>query len=153
MKKQFVLFSTVFIAINFLLSSCQQDDNLVLKTKTQLATQGSWSFEKATTGSPATDISASIPACYKDNVVTFSASMSGAVQNTIVCTPTDTTPATFTWSFQSGETVLALNAPLFPGGSTNFTIVSLTETSLVISQDVIVPPAVTPTNIVFYYKH
>ena len=152
MKKQFVLFSTVFIAINFLLSSCQQDDNLVLKTKTQLATQGSWSFEKATTGSPAADISASIPACYKDNVVSFTSSTNGTVLNPVPCTP-DTTPATFTWSFQSGETVLALNAPLFPGGSTNFTIVSLTETSLVISQDVIVPPAVTPTNIVFYYKH
>jgi hypothetical protein len=152
MKKQFPLFSTVFIATIFTLSSCQEDDNLpVIKTKTQLITSASWSFEKALQGT--VDISAQVPICYKDNVVSFTSSTAGTVNNPVVCTPTDTTPATFTWSFTSGETVLSLNAALFPGGSNNFNIVTLSETSLVISQDVIIPPLTTPTNVIFYYKH
>jgi len=152
MKKQVTLFSAVLIA--FMLTSCQEDDNLpVIKTKTQLITTGSWNFDKATTGTPPVDISINVPACYKDNVVRFTSATNGAVDNPVVCTPTDVTPATFTWSFQTGETVLSLNAPLFPGGSNDFNLVSLSETSLVISQNVTIPPSPTPTNVVFYYKH
>jgi Lipocalin-like domain len=153
MKKQFAILSIVVTCAIFLFPSCQDDDPFVLKTKTELITQGSWSFEKATTGNPPIDVSLQVPACYKDNVVSFVASGNGSVQNTVVCTPTDTTPATFTWAFQTNETVISLNAPLFPGGSSTFNIVTLSETSLVISQDVVIPPATTPTNVVFYYKH
>lgn len=153
MKKQFVLLGIVFFAAIFTLFSCQPDDNLpVIKTKTELITQGSWSFEKATHATLG-DISSQIPACYKDNVVRFTSATNGTITNTVVCTPTDTTPATFIWSFQSGETVLNLNSPLFPGGSNNFNIVSLTETSLAISQDIVVPPNPVAVNVVFYYKH
>lgn len=153
MKKQNTLFAIVALTAIFFFPSCQDDEGFVLKTKTDLIVQGSWSFEKATTGNPPIDVSIQIPACYKDNVVSFTANGNGSVQNTVPCTPTDTTPATFTWSFQTNESVLSLNAPLFPGGSSSFNIVTLSETSLVISQDVIVPPATTPTNVVFYYKH
>jgi hypothetical protein len=152
MKKQLTSLSTALFAAMIMLSSCQEDDNLpVIKTKTQLITQGSWNFEKATQGT--IDITTSVPACYKDNVVRFTSATNGTVNNPVVCTPTDTTPTSFTWSFQSGETVITLNAPLFPGGTNSFNLVTLTETSLVISQDVTVPPSPTPTNVVFYYKH
>ncbi len=151
MKKQVAILSTAFIATIFVLSSCQNDDNLVLKSKTQLITQGSWKFDKATSGTPATDVSASIAACYKDNVVSFTSSTNGTVSDGVPCaTPA---PANFTWSFQSGETILSFDAALFPGGGNNFSLVALTENSLVISQDVIVPPSPTPVNVVFYYKH
>lgn len=152
MQKQFPLFTIVFIAAIFTLSSCQEDDNLpVIKTKTQLITQGAWRFDKAFQGT--FDVSAQVPICYKDNVVSFTSGTAGTVNNPVVCTPTDTTPATFTWSFQSSETVLSLNAALFPGGSNTFNIVTISETSLVISQDVIIPPATTSTNVIFHYKH
>jgi Lipocalin-like domain len=151
MKKQFPLFSIVVIAVIFFFPSCQEDDNLpVIKTKTQLITSGAWSFDKAFQGT--VDISAQVPICYKDNIVSFTSSTNGTVLNPVLCTP-DTTPATFTWTFQSGETVLNLSAALFPGGNTNFNIVTLSETSLVISQDVIIPPLTTPTNVIFHYKH
>lgn len=152
MKKHFLLFSTVFIASIFLLSSCQEDDNLpVIKTKTQLITQGAWSFDKAFQGT--TDISAQVPICYKDNVVSFTSSTNGTVLNPVPCTPPpDNTPTSFTWTFQSGETVLNLSAALFPGGQNNFNIVTLNETSLVISQDVMIAPP-TSTNVIFHYKH
>lgn len=153
MKRQFASFCAVALLSVFLFPSCQDDDPFVLKSKTELLAQGSWSFDKATTGNPPVDVSINIPACYKDNIVSFTTNGSGSVQNTVVCTPTDVTPATFTWTFQTNETVISLNAPLFPGGSSSFNLVSLTETALVISQDVVVPPATTPTNVVFYYKH
>lgn len=153
MKKRFALLLALPVALLFF--ACEKEknnnDDNTTKTKTELITTGSWSFDKAMSGG--VDISGSVPACYKDNIVSFSTSLNGSVANTVVCTPTDITPATFTWSFQSGETVLALSAPLFPGGTGNFTVEAITSTSLVVSQNVIIPPSSTPTNVVFYYKH
>lgn len=148
MKKQ--LYFLLAIS-SFLFIACdKKDDNTPApKTKTQLIAQGSWSFDKALSGS--FDVSSQVPACYKDNVVTFTTALTGTVSSTITCTPTDVTPATFTWSFQSGETILALNAPLFPGGTGNFTLVSLTETELVVSQDVNFGGGT--ANVIFHYKH
>ena len=40
----------------------------------------------------------------------------------------------FTWSWASNETVLNISALSLPGGSNNFTLVSISETQLVISQ-------------------
>ncbi len=152
MKKQILQLFITTCFIIFISTSCNKDDNNTTpaKTKTQLITQGSWSFDKAFSGG--TDISGSVPACYKDNVVTFTSSTNGTVQNTVVCTPTDVTPATFTWSWQSGETVLSLSAPLFPGGTGNFNLISLTETALVVEQTVTFPPN-PPTSVTFHYKH
>lgn len=151
MKKQILQLLAFACFTSFISMSCNKDDNNTTpaKTKTQLIMQGSWSFDKAFSGS--TDISSSVPACYKDNVVTFTSSTNGTVQNTVVCTPTDITPATFTWSWNSGETVLQLNAPLFPGGTGNFNLNSLTETALVVNQDVNFGTGT--TNVIFHYKH
>ena len=153
MKK--LLFLLLATPATLFFPGCEKEkdnnDDGTTKTKTELITTGSWSFDKAMSGG--VDISSQVPACYKDNVVSFSTSLNGSVTNTVVCTPTDITPATFTWSFQSGETVLALSAPLFPGGTGNFTVEAITATSLVVSQNVIIPPSSTPTNVVFYYKH
>ncbi len=150
MKKQFYFFLVIAYSAIIVLSACGKDDDPApaTKTKTQLATQGSWSFDKAMSG--AIDISGSVNACYKDNVVTFTSATNGTVANTVVCTPTDTTPATFTWSWQSGETVLRLSAPLFPGGTGDFNLISLTETALVVEQTVNFGA---PTSVTFYYKH
>jgi len=150
MKKQILHFFTTTCFVIFISTPCNKDDNNTTpaKTKTQLITQGSWSFDKAFSGS--TDISGSVPACYKDNVVTFTSSTNGTVQNTVVCTPTDVTPATFTWSWQNNETVLSLSAPLFPGGTGNFNLISLTETALVVEQTVNFGA---PTSVTFHYKH
>ena len=153
MKKQLFPIATI-IAFTFLvIIGCGKDEEpatVVVKTKTQLITQGSWNFEKAT--SSGTDITANIPACYKDNVVTFTSSTNGTVNEgaNICASPA---PATFTWSFLSNETVLSLSAVLFSGGTSSFDLIALSETSLVISQNVIVPPSSSPVNVIFYYKH
>ncbi|MFN8291301.1 MAG: hypothetical protein U0U70_13675 [Chitinophagaceae bacterium] len=152
MKKQNQLVLPVILVASLFIFSCSNKEDTPApapKTKTQLIMQGSWSFDKALSGS--FDVSSQVPACYKDNVVTFTSSSAGTVSSTVTCTPTDVTPPTFTWSWQSSETILALNAPLFPGGTGNFTLVSLTETALVVSQDVNFGTGT--ANITFYYKH
>ncbi|MDZ4808073.1 MAG: hypothetical protein SGI96_07350 [Bacteroidota bacterium] len=143
MKKQFLLFSTVFIASFSLLSSCQKDDNLpVIKTKTQLLTQKTWKFSSATLGG--TDMTASVPACQKDNVTSFITGGTGSGnEGATKCNVTDPQTVSFTWSFQSGETMLTTSSPLIPGtttGSSTSTIVSLTETELKLSQPVTIGP-------------
>jgi hypothetical protein len=152
MKKQ-LLSLTTFVAFTLLIiTGCGKEDEpvVVVKTKTELITKSSWSFDKAT--SSGTDISGSISACYKDNVVTFTSATNGTVnEGANVCS--SPAPATFTWNFQSSETVLNLSAALFTGGTGNFNLITLSETSLVISQDVIIPPSSSPVNVVFYYKH
>jgi hypothetical protein len=149
MQKQVNLFLPLIAISFFLITSCGKDDPApAAKTKTELITKSSWSFDKAFSGS--TEITGSVPPCYKDNVVTFTSSTNGTVANTVVCTPTDNTPATFTWSWQSSETILALNAPLFPGGTGNFNLISLTETTLVIEQTVNFGVSASVT---FHYKH
>lgn len=134
--KMSVLKTTVFLGILCLiLASCKK--SVHVKTNTELLTQSSWKFDHAT--SSGTDISSQIPACYKDNVVAFVSNGTGTVdESTNVCSPSNA--GSFTWSFQSNETMLHLSTTLFSGGSGDFTIVSLTETNLVVSQTVILPP-------------
>jgi len=151
MKKNLLSLTTIIAFLFLIVTGCQSDpeDLPAPKTKTQLITTGSWQFDKAFSGS--FDITTQVPACYKDNVVTFTNATNGTVTNTVVCTPTDNTPATFTWSFQTSETVVALNAPLFPGGTGNFNLISLTETALVVEQTVNFSG--TPASVTFHYKH
>lgn len=122
------------------------------KTNTDLLTQASWKFDHATAVGFG-DVTAQIDACYKDNIITFSSNGTGNVsEETIVCSPT--TSGNFTWTFQSNETVLSASASLFTGGSGNFSIVSLTETNLVISQPVTLPPPISvATTVEFTLKH
>lgn len=148
MKKQLSIL-LIASSLFFVIGCGKEDDNITpAPTKTELITKSSWSFDKAMSGS--TDVTAMTPACYKDNVVTFTSATNGTVANTVVCTPTDNTPATFTWSWQNSETIVRLSAPLFPGGTGDFNLVSLTATALVVEQTVNFG---TPTSITFYYKH
>jgi hypothetical protein len=135
----------------FLFSACSKsDDNPSPKTKTELLTQGSWKFDHATAGG--TDISnMSQLTCYKDNVMTFSTNFTGTItEGANVCT--SPAPANFTWSFQNNETTLRFSFTLFQGGSSDFTIVSLTEANLVLSQQMTIAP-LPPTTVEVTFKH
>lgn len=132
--------------------SCGKDETPTpTKTNTELISQSPWKFQSAIANS--IDVSsASQLACFIDNIVTFSSGPTFTInEGPIICTPS--TAGTFTWSFQSGETQLQLSAPLFPGGSSTFTIVTLNSTNLVISQNVTIPPSLTPILVVFTFKH
>jgi len=152
MRKHLLLLS--FIAVSFsLIPGCGKDDDPVpppAKTKTELISTGTWKFEKAMAGT--IDISAQPAlACYIDNTMTFSSNLTGTIsEGTTVCT--SPAPSTFVWAFQTNETILHLDFILFTGGSPDFTIVSLTETNLVLSQTMTIAPY-PATTITVTFKH
>jgi predicted small lipoprotein YifL len=154
MRKQRLLLLTVIAFTLLSFTGCGKDDPQpapAAKTKTELITLSPWKFQSATASG--TDISAYPQlACYTDNVTTFASNLSFTInEGANICTPS--TAGTFTWSFQSGETLLQLSIPIFAGGSTSFTIVSLNETNLVISQNVVIPPSPVAIPVQFTFKH
>lgn len=152
MLKQLLLISSI-AAISFLfITGCGKEKNPAppAPTKTQLISQSPWKFDNATSGGA--DISGSINACFKDNIATFTSAGNMTLDEAaIVCSPTSYAGA-YTWTFQSGETILHLSAPIFTGGSSDFTLVSLNATNLVVSQVMTVAPF-PPTTVVVTFKH
>lgn len=129
----------ISLSLVVLFSACSKsDDNPQPKTKTELLTQGSWKFDHATAGG--TDISNfSQLTCYKDNTMTFASNLTGTItEGADVCL--NPAPSTFNWSFQNNETTLRFSFTLFQGGSSDFTIVGLTETNLILSQQMTIAP-------------
>jgi hypothetical protein len=149
MKRLNLIITLSLLATIFLGSCSKSSDDSTSKTKTELITQSSWRFDHATAAG--FDVSSQIPSCFKDNVVTFSSSNTGSVsEGTDVCSPSYA--GNFTWAFQSNESMLHLSASLFSGGSGDFTIVSLTETNLVISQQMTIAPY-PATTVEITFKH
>lgn len=142
------ILALVFLAI----AGCgkDKDPDPPAKTNTEKITQSSWKIEKAEAGGLDVTSNAQL-ACYLDNAMTFATNLSGTItEGAVVCT--SPAPATFTWSFQNNEALLRFSFTLFPGGSPDFTIVSLTETNLVLSQQMTIPPF-PATTVVVTFKH
>ena len=115
--------------------SKDDDDNPSPKTKTELLTAGSWKFSDAKVNG--TSVASLIDECQKDNIVTFLAAGTGtAAEGATKCDPNDPDSSPFNWNFETNETVLFVSTPFFTGGSSTFTIVSLTESQLVLSQTI-----------------
>jgi len=140
----------VFLFATLLSFSCKKSDNSKPKTKTDLITQASWKFSSANAQGVG-DITAQIPDCYKDNIYTFMSNGSGNVnESTNVCSPSTAGP--FTWSFTNNETTLHISTTLFQGGSSDFTLITLNETSLVVSQVIAIAPY-PATNVTLTFVH
>ncbi|MGQ0737545.1 MAG: lipocalin family protein [Bacteroidota bacterium] len=131
MKKYLSFLAAALPAILFLFSSCDKDDNTP-KTKRELLTQASWKFKSATING--SDASGLIATCEKDNILFFAAAGTGNInEGATKCNATDPDSVPFTWSFSQNETVINLSSAFITGGETNVTLVSLTETELVVS--------------------
>jgi hypothetical protein len=138
--------------MSLLIASCSKSDsNNTAKTKTQLITQASWKFSTATVGG--TDVSSLINSCQKDNVLTFSASGGTGTldEGATKCNSGDPQTTPFTWSFTNNESTLHVSQVFFTGGSSDFTIVSLTDTQLVVSQIVSVQGSMQTAVITFIH--
>jgi hypothetical protein len=151
MRKQ-LLTTLPFLAIAFIcITGCKKDKTTdpPAKTKTELIAASPWKFDHATAGG--VDISSSINACLKDNIATFS-STGGFVldESTNVCATSYA--GTYTWAFQTNETILHISGIIFPGGTNDFTISSLTATNLVASQTMTISPF-PPTTVEVTFKH
>jgi hypothetical protein len=133
-------------------SRCGKDspDPVPQKTKTELISISTWKFSAATVGG--SDVSAFLQTCQKDNNITFVAAGTGTLdEGATKCNVPDPQTSPFTWNFLSSETQLFISATLFTGGSSTFSLVSLSETQLVVSQSIIV--ASTPQTAVVTFVH
>jgi hypothetical protein len=148
MKKgslKLALFLSLLVA---LFSSCSKSSSG--SSGTTLITKGSWKFSAATVAGA--DASSQIPACYKDNIITFVADGTATInEGATVCSPS--TAGTYTWSFQNNETKLNMSGNLIPGGNGNFNIVALNETTLSLSQETTLIPSPTPLTITITFVH
>lgn len=133
MKKQLGFLCVLITANFFIFGSCNKsDDPPAPKTKTQLLIQGTWKFKSATASG--TDVSSSLQACQKDNIITFAAAGTGTIdEGPSKCNAIDPQISSLTWNFASNETILHISATLFAGTGNDFTLISLTETELVVS--------------------
>ena len=142
---------SLFVAICFIslvFTSCDKNDDPP-PSNTDYITKSSWKFSSAKAGG--IDVTAQVPACFKDNTMLFVANGTGTIsENTIVCTPAS--PSSFQWTFQNNGTQINMSTPIVSGGSGVFTIVLLNDASLVVSQTMTIAPA-PPTTVELTFIH
>ncbi|MCX8019331.1 MAG: lipocalin family protein [Chitinophagaceae bacterium] len=140
---------SLFLLTLFLIgiSSCKKDKQ---KSKTELLVQASWKLSNVKANG--NDVTSSIPACLRDNILTFEANGSGNVnEGPTKCNASDPNTYSITWSFRNGETQIQINPAIIPGGSDIFSLDKLTETELVLSQNV--QTGASTTNMTFTFIH
>jgi hypothetical protein len=124
-----ILFTAVLFTSSFLIS-CDKNDSPP-KSNTDYIIQGSWKFDKAT--SNGTDVSGFLPACHKDNIMTFLANGSGTFdEGPTKCNSGDPQTTNFTWNFTNNGGTLNVNAPIFAGQSGAFKVVTLNDAQMVL---------------------
>jgi hypothetical protein len=152
MKKINYLFSNILIILSVFTVSCSDkgDTPAPAPTKTENITRSPWKFQSASAAG--SDVSSNpLLACFIDNTITFSTTLSFTNnEGAVVCSASS--PGG-TWSFGSSETQLVLSAPLLPGSSSTFTLVSLNETNLVVSQNVVIQVGVPAIPVTFTFRH
>jgi len=129
------------------LPACSKDDDPApTETQTELLVKSSWKFDKAE-ASLIGDISSQLEPCLKDNLLIFAAASASSTSGTgtldegsTKCDSSDPQTSSFNWELVNDGAVLRSSVILFPGGSADFTIVSLTGTSLVLSQQMTIDP-------------
>lgn len=157
MKKRLLLLtgvSALFLVITSCSKSDNDDDGPKAPTKTELLTKAAWKFNKAEAGG--IDVTDQLPDCLVDNTITFNSSEERkgtgvADEGAEKCGATQNT--SFSWTLNSTETTLTSDKALFTGGSTDFTIVSLTESEFVTTQVMTVPGFPAPMNVKLTMKH
>jgi len=141
----------LFAALCFttlLFTNCNKNDNPP-PSNTDYITKSSWKFSSAKAGG--TDVTAQVPACFKDNTMLFVANGSGTInESTNVCSPAS--PPSFTWVFQNNGTEINMSTPIVSGGSSVYTIVLLNDVNLVVSQTMTIAPY-PPTTVELTFIH
>jgi hypothetical protein len=141
-----ILIAFCFTAIFF--SNCDKNDTPP-PSNTDYITKSSWKFSSAKASG--IDVTAQVPACFKDNTMIFVANGTGTIsEGANVCA--SPAPASFTWTFQNNGTQINLSTPIVAGGSGLFTIVLLNDVNLVVSQTMTIAPN-PPTNVELTFIH
>lgn len=140
----------IVLLLSLFFAACKKSSGVKAKTNTELITQTSWKFDNAKVSG--VDVSSLLQACETDNILTFSSAGTGTVdEGATKCNSSDPQTNPFTWNFASNETVLHISAVLFTGGGSDFNIVTLNDTQLVLSQNITVSGST--QNAVVTFKH
>lgn len=154
--------SILLVALVTVLGSCQKEDSSgsTSKTKTELITSSAWKYNDAkidTDNNGTGDVALPagfIESCQTDNTITFTSAGAGTVdEGATKCDSGDPQSIPFTWNFTNNEGSINFSSAVFAGIGGDFKIISLTETQLVISQTVTIPPSPIALTIVASFKH
>lgn len=115
------------------IASCKKSSSpSTPKTKTDLLTQGTWKFSAATVNG--SDASSYIQACQKDNIYSFQSNGNGSMdEGASKCNSGDPQTVPFTWSWMTNETIIHVSTALYSNTTQDLTLVTLSETQLVVS--------------------
>ncbi|MBI1342987.1 MAG: hypothetical protein GC171_08645 [Terrimonas sp.] len=145
MKK---LFLSVLPLMLLFLISCKKNSGA--KSNEEKLMSGSWKIQAASANG--SDVMPLVPSCVKDNKVSFQTGGIGFLsEETDICNPSNET--NFLWSLINNDTQLSMSANIIPGGTGAFTIVTLSESSLVLSQESSLIPSPTPVTVVISLVH
>ncbi|HET6769332.1 MAG TPA: lipocalin family protein [Chitinophagaceae bacterium] len=146
MNKLILFTALCFTILPF--SSCDKNDTPPA-SDTDYITKSSWKFSSAKAGG--IDVTAQVPACFKDNTITFAINGTGTIsEGANVCA--SPAPSSFTWTFQNNGNELNLSTPIISGGSGTFAIVKLDDVTLVVSQTMTIAPN-PPTDVELTFIH
>ena len=146
------------------LGSCQKDDDgnpaPSPKTKQELIASSAWKYNDAKidsdnngTGDVALPAGV-VESCQTDNTILFASNGTGTVdEGPTKCNATDPQKIPFTWNLASNESVINFSSAVFAGVGGDFKIISLTETELILSKQLTVPPIPLPLTVVVSFKH
>lgn len=149
MKKAFLL-PVIAILISHLSSCTKKNDGDTTKPKSELIVSSPWKFSKATI--LGVDASSYFEDCQKDNVATLQANGTGTLdEGPTKCDSGSPQSISFTWALTNNETTLQVSTVLFSGGSNEFTIESISSTTLVLSQ--VVTISTISQKVVFTFVH
>lgn len=135
MKTQLLSIINCLAILVLFFTNCQKEDSTPppSKTNTQRMTQSPWKFSAATVSG--VNVSGSLQTCQKDNILTFTTAVAGSMdEGATKCNAGDPQTNPFTWNFANNETIVHISTVLFTGGITDFTLVSISDTQLVLSQ-------------------
>ena len=129
------------VASSVSLSSCGNDDDEVVKSKTELLTSSGWKttaltinpgFDFDGDGVKETDLMAGQDACNTDDITVYKTDKTYTEEEGATkCDPTDQQVyGTGTWTFNSDETVLSTTASGSGNTPTNYTITELSESTM-----------------------
>lgn len=145
-----------------ILGSCQKEGSGgdTPKTKTDLIVSSAWKYNDAKidsdnngTGDLALPAGV-VESCQTDNTLLFDKNGAGTMnEGPTKCNAADPQTIPFTWNFASGESVINFSSAVFAGVGGDFKVISLTETELVLSKQITVPPIPLPLTVVVSFKH
>ncbi len=159
MRKYLQAPAMVVLLASLFLTACDKDnDEPTEKTNTQKLTVSAWKYDKLMLdqnrdGTGDVSLDSEVDACEKDNVIKFAANGSGTVdEGPSKCDPQDPQSTGFSWTFKENETVINFPTSIVAGVDGDVKLLSLTETSMVLSRTEDVPP-LGPLTVILTLKH